>query len=76
MTETTCPVCGKPAEIKPVAKAFGSGESLLVIEDIPVIACRHCHERYVTAETLRRIDAVRGQSEHPSRMVRVDCYAA
>ena len=76
MNETPCPVCGEPAEVKLVAKAFGRGESLLVIEDIPVISCRHCHERYLTAETLRRIDAVRRQPEHTSRMVKVDHCAA
>lgn len=72
MNETLCPVCGKSAKIKRVAKAFGQGRDLLVIEDIPLIVCRTCHEQYVTAQTLEEIERLREQRHHDSREVQVE----
>lgn len=41
---------------------------MFVIEDVPVISCRHCGESYLTAETLHRLDQVRrGQQQLPTR---------
>ena len=76
MSESICPVCGGAATIKRVTKAFGQGHDLLVIEGIPVIACRTCHEQYVTAQTLAEIDRLREQGHHESRVVPVERYAA
>jgi YgiT-type zinc finger domain-containing protein len=75
MNEIKCPVCGKAAQIKRISKAFDRGEALLVIEDIPFIACRHCHEQYITAQTLQKIDALRGQRQHKMRNVYVERFA-
>jgi YgiT-type zinc finger domain-containing protein len=75
MNETSCPVCDGPAQIKRVAKAFGRGDSLLVIEDIPVIVCRSCHEQYIAAETLHEIEQLR-ERQHQARMVQVERFAA
>jgi len=76
MNEIKCPVCGELAQIKRVPKAFGRGEELLVIEDVPFIACRHCHEQYVTAQTLHEIDALREQRQHVKKKVNVERFAA
>ena len=55
-----CQVCGeKTASIKKVTKSFGRGQSLVVIEDIPVHSCSSCHESYITADTAREIDRIR-----------------
>lgn len=75
MNDTSCPVCGEPAQIKRVAKAFGRGDSLLVIEDIPVMVCRSCHEQYIAAEILQDIEQLR-ERPHQARMVQVERFAA
>ena len=76
MSESICPVCGGAATIKRVAKAFGQGRDLLVIEDIPVIVCRSCHEQYITAQTLGEIERLRQRGHHESRIVPIERYAA
>jgi len=55
-----CQICGKrTVSIKKVTKSFGRGDSLVVIEDIPVLSCSSCHESYVTADTACEIDRIR-----------------
>jgi YgiT-type zinc finger domain-containing protein len=55
-----CQICGKKTvSIKKVTKSFGRGDSLVVIEDIPVLSCSSCHESYITADTAREIDRIR-----------------
>ncbi len=76
MNETKCPVCGESAQLKRITKAFGQGENLLVIEDIPLIVCRHCHEQYITAQALHEIELLREQRIHQARMVQVERFAA
>ncbi|NEX18577.1 MAG: YgiT-type zinc finger domain-containing protein [Halochromatium sp.] len=76
MSENRCPVCEGHATIKYVTKAFGQGDNLLVIENIPVIVCRACHEQYITAQTLDEIERLREQDHHTSRIVPVERYAA
>ncbi len=55
-----CDICGASGvTIKHVTKSFGSGESLVVVEGVPVVHCSKCHESYVTAETSRQLDKIR-----------------
>lgn len=76
MNEISCPVCGERAEIKRIAKAFGHGNGLLVIEDIPMIVCRTCHEQYIASETLHEIEKLRERQQHQARMIDVERFAA
>lgn len=76
MSENRCPVCGGHATIKRVAKVFGQGSNLLVIEDIPVVVCHACHEQYITAQTLGEIERLRERDHHESRNVPIERYAA
>jgi YgiT-type zinc finger domain-containing protein len=64
MNETSCLVCGARAEIMRIAKAFGRDADLLVIEDVPVIVCRTCHEQYIASETLHEIERLRERQQH------------
>jgi YgiT-type zinc finger domain-containing protein len=58
--ETVCDICGKNgARIIYVAKSYGKGADLLVIENVPVISCPHCGESYLTAKTLREIENIK-----------------
>ena len=48
-----CEVCGQEgARIRKVARTYGKGKNLLVIEKVPVVSCSQCGESYLTAETL------------------------
>lgn len=76
MNETSCPVCGERAVIQRIAKAFGRGNNLLVIEDIPMIVCRTCHEQYIASETLHEIEKLRERQQHQARMIDVERFAA
>ncbi len=55
-----CDICGqKGARIRKVARTYGKGKNLLVIEGIPVVSCPHCGESYMTAETLHEIERLK-----------------
>ena len=55
-----CDLCGVAAahEVKRT-KVFGKDAQMIVIEDIPFIACDNCHQTYTTAETMRALDEIR-----------------
>ena len=58
--EMICDVCGKPgARIRKVARTYGKGKDILVIENVPVITCPHCGESYLEAETLYEIERIK-----------------
>lgn len=58
--EMVCDICGREgARIRRVARTYGKGEDLLVIENIPVVSCPHCGESYLTAETLHEIERLK-----------------
>jgi YgiT-type zinc finger domain-containing protein len=55
-----CDICGREgARIRRVARTYGKGKALLVIENIPVVSCPHCGESYLTAETLHEIERIK-----------------
>ena len=55
-----CDLCGREgARIHRVARTYGKGKDLLVIENIPVVSCSHCGESYMTAETLHEIERIK-----------------
>lgn len=55
-----CDICGRAgARIRRVAKTYGKGKTLLVIENIPVVSCPQCGESYLTAETLHEIERLK-----------------
>jgi YgiT-type zinc finger domain-containing protein len=55
-----CEICGKQgAHVRKVARTYGKGKDLLVIENIPVVSCPHCGESYFTAETLHEIERLK-----------------
>jgi YgiT-type zinc finger domain-containing protein len=55
-----CDICGKEgARIRKVTEAYGKGNDLLLIEDIPMISCPNCGESYFTADTLHEIERIK-----------------
>ena len=55
-----CDICGQEgARVRRVARSYGKGKDLLVIENVPVVSCPHCGESYLTAETLHEIERIK-----------------
>lgn len=55
-----CDVCGEAgAKVRRLARSYGKGADLFVIENVPVITCPHCGESYLTAETLHELDRLK-----------------
>ncbi|HET6314404.1 MAG TPA: type II toxin-antitoxin system MqsA family antitoxin [Chloroflexia bacterium] len=55
-----CDICGKEgAHVRRVARTYGKGANLLVIENVPVVSCPHCGESYLTADTLHEIERIK-----------------
>jgi YgiT-type zinc finger domain-containing protein len=55
-----CDVCGREgARIRRIARAYGKGKNMLVIENIPVVSCPHCGESYLTADTLHEVERLK-----------------
>ena len=60
MRLTVCHICGrKGARVRRVARTYGKGRDLLVVENIPVVSCPHCGESYLTADTLHEIERLK-----------------
>ncbi len=73
-----CDICGQEgARIRRVARSYGKGEQLLVIEDVPVVSCPHCGVSYLTAETLHELERIKlhRQSFATERPVAVAAFA-
>ncbi|MDS4041272.1 MAG: type II toxin-antitoxin system MqsA family antitoxin [Candidatus Competibacter sp.] len=79
--EQICASCGKPGvQVRQVTRSFGRGDSLLVIEEIPLWTCPHCGESYFTAQTLHEIERIKVlrksvavERSIPVAMFRVPC---
>jgi YgiT-type zinc finger domain-containing protein len=73
-----CDICGKEgARIRRITRSYGTGEQLLVIENVPVVSCPHCGESYLTAETLYELERIKlhRQSFAIERPVAVAAFA-
>jgi len=67
-----CELCGAPTAVgKKTTKSFGRGDSLVIIENIPIIHCSSCHESYLTADTAREIDRIRKNRRSRGKVKRV-----
>ena len=60
LSSRLCASCGRPGvRVREVTRSFGSGETLLVIEGIPMWSCPHCGESYFTAQTMHEIERIK-----------------
>lgn len=61
-----------------MARSYGKGGDLLVIENVPVVSCPHCGESYLTADVMRELDRIKrlGDGLAVKRTVAVAAYAA
>jgi YgiT-type zinc finger domain-containing protein len=55
-----CNLCGESgAQVRQVSRSDGTGVTLFVIENVPIVSCPHCGESYLTAETLHEIERIK-----------------
>lgn len=55
-----CDICGRDGpQVDRVTRSYGKGEGLLIIDNVPVVKCPHCHEAYLTAQTLHEIERIK-----------------
>jgi YgiT-type zinc finger domain-containing protein len=55
-----CDSCGQDgAKIKHVSRSYGKGNEMVVIDKVPIVACPHCGETYMTAETIHEVERIR-----------------
>ncbi|MBI4558373.1 MAG: YgiT-type zinc finger protein [Candidatus Hydrogenedentes bacterium] len=55
-----CDLCGKEgARVRRVTRSYGTGDDLLVVENVPVVRCPRCRESYLTAETLQSLERLK-----------------
>lgn len=55
-----CDHCGKEgAKERRVSKSYGKGDSLFVVENVPVVSCPSCGVTYLTANTLHEIHRIK-----------------
>ena len=55
-----CDLCGQSgAQVCRVARSYGKGATLFVIENVPLVSCPHCGESYLTAGTLHEIERIK-----------------
>ncbi len=55
-----CALCASDqARIVYVSRSYGAGDDLLVVEHVPVISCPACGERYMSAQTLHELEAIK-----------------
>lgn len=55
-----CDICGKSgAQIRRISRSYGSGATLFVIENVPLVVCPHCGESYFTAETSHELERIK-----------------
>lgn len=74
-----CDCCGKQrAKAVHIARTYGRGKGLLLIENIPVIDCPDCGESYMSAQTLHEVERIKlhRRSFAIKRPVQVVAFAA
>jgi YgiT-type zinc finger domain-containing protein len=79
MSAEQCDICGEAgAVVRRVSRSYGKGDSLLVIENVPIMSCPHCGESYLTAGTLHELERIKAhrQSFAVERKVPVAEFAA
>ena len=74
-----CDICGKKgARVRRIVETYGHRRDLLVIENVPLVTCPHCGEKYFTAETLHEIERIKLHRRRLAveRPVRIARFAA
>ncbi len=59
-----CDICGKQkARLVKRPQVFGRGKDMLLVDNVPVIACKNCGESYMTSTTMHTLDSIRSRQQ-------------
>lgn len=53
-----CTLCGKPSELKRIAKVYEQDGYVLVVKQVPCYVCTDCGEPHFSFEVLDRLDEI------------------
>ncbi len=60
--EAQCVHCGAGTlTIEEIARSFGCGDKLFIVENVPMWACTTCGESWFTAQTMHEIEGVKAR---------------
>ncbi len=55
-----CDICGKKeARLVKRPQVLGRGNRMMLVDNVPVIACKNCGESYLTSATMHKLDDIR-----------------
>ncbi len=64
-----CPNCEQEgAVIRYAGKVYGTGDTLLVIENVPAISCPNCGSVTYSAATVKALDTIRQERQERTTM--------
>lgn len=67
-----CDICGvKAARVVKRPQVLGRGSRMMLVESVPVIACKNCGESYMTSATMHKLDDIRSKQKIAVREVAV-----
>ena len=71
-----CANCGEPtAYISRSTRAFGEGDNLIIVENVPVVACHECGAEYLSILTFGQIEQLHNnRSNIPTRAIPVATF--
>ena len=70
-----CDICGvKSARTVKRPQVLGRGARMVLVDNVPVIACKNCGESYMTSATMHKLDEIRAKQKEKStkREIAVD----
>lgn len=66
-----CEYCEGVVQERRVRDDYWSGDSLVIIENVPVGVCNKCGERYYSAAVLEKMDRIAARRSRIKRSLRV-----
>jgi YgiT-type zinc finger domain-containing protein len=67
-----CDICGvKAARVVKRPQILGRGEQMMLVDNVPVIACKNCGESYMTSTTMHKLDDIRIKQKLTERKIAV-----
>ena len=63
-TSVQCSLCGQfTARAVQRPQIVGKGEQMVIVENVPMLSCRHCGHDYFSLEVARRLDVIRAKPQ-------------
>ena len=68
-----CDICGvKAARLVNRPQVLGRGKQMMLVDNVPVIACKNCGESYMTGATIHELDSIRSNQKTKTAKRKID----